>query len=87
MVKFNCGETMNFPLTLITDFLYFILSFGVFYLTVASFKFFGALIASKLNAKPAKAKPKAKRKRRPAAIRSIEINPDEVDRIYVKKIS
>lgn len=78
---------MNFPLSLIVDFLYFALSFGAFYLTVATCKFFFGLIASKLDAKPSRPKPKAKRRRKPAAIRSIEINPDEVDRIYVKKIS
>ncbi|MBQ9734992.1 MAG: hypothetical protein IJV95_03935 [Clostridia bacterium] len=33
-------------------------------------------------------KPKTTRpKKKPSAVRSIEINPDEIDRIYVKKIS
>ena len=33
-------------------------------------------------------KPKAtRRKKSPSPVRSIEINPDEIDRIYVKKIS
>lgn len=36
--------------------------------------------------KEEKSKP-ARTKKTPSAVRSIEINPDEIDRIYVKKIS
>lgn len=78
---------MNFAQTFFNDLIYFLLFFCAFYLTVATCKFFIALISAKISSLHKKPVPKKRKPRRPAAVRSIEINPDEVDRIYVKKIS
>ena len=76
---------MNFPEIMLLDFIYFALIFGAFYLTVAVCRFFFCIIKEKLKPKRTPVKRRSRKKVSP--VRSIEINPDEVDKIYVKKIS
>ena len=78
---------MKFPEIMLVDFLYFLLIFCAFYFTVATIRFFAAVISDRLKPNKVKNTHKSRRKKQPAAVRSIEINPDEIDKIYVKKIS
>lgn len=81
---------MDFPLNLLLDFLFTLATFTAFSIAVSGVKAIVYSVRKYLKRffpekHPA---PTVKRhKRKPAAIRSIEINPEEVDRIYVKKIS
>lgn len=81
---------MDFPLNLLLDFLFTLATFAAFCIAVSGVKaiiysvrkYFKRFFPEKRHTPAAK-----KTKRKTAAIRSIEIDPEEVDRIYVKKIS
>ena len=81
---------MDFPSDFFIDILVFIALFTAFYASVAGIK--AAYLWLKRYLKkffPEKHPVPVRRPKRkkPTAIRSIEIDPEEVDRIYVKKIS
>ena len=81
---------MDFLSDFILDFLVFVSLFAAFYLAVAGVKvavFYVKKRFGKFFRVRRAVKIKPQKRKKPAAIRSIEINPEEVDRIYVKKIS
>lgn len=81
---------MNFPLNFFSDLFFFVLLFAAFYISVAGLKFCAFYLKKRFGKffKVKRTVPvKQQRRKKPAAIRSIEIDPEEVDRIYVKKIS
>lgn len=70
-------------------FLYSLLAFIISFILVVGIKAIFIAVKSRFIKKPPVASVTVKRKKRkpPTAIRSIEINPEEIDRIYVKKSS
>lgn len=89
-LKYPYGCDMEFPFNLFSDLIVFVSLFAAFYIFVALLKSAFFWLRHKYGKLFRKKRPvpvRHKKPRRPAAIRSIEINPDEVDRIYVKKIS
>lgn len=81
---------MSFLSDFFSDLFFFILLFAAFYISVAGLKFFALYLKKRFKKffKVKRAAPvKTQKRKKPAAIRSIEIDPEEVDRIYVKKIS
>lgn len=88
-LKYHCRCNMSFPSNMFLDLLLFLLLFAAFYLFVAIIKTAFFQIKTRYFNSFTKKRSHLRRKKpkKPAAIRSIEIDPEEVDRIYVRKIS
>ena len=88
-LKYPCRCNMSFPSNMFLDLLLFLLLFAAFYLFVAIIKTAFFKIKARYFNSSTKKRSHLRRKKikKPAAIRSIEIDPEEVDRIYVRKIS
>ena len=77
---------MSYTLSYILGPIFIILFLAISIVSVVGVKYIiSALFDKTTFENPPTPKPKRKRKRKP--VRSIEINPEEVDRIYVKKSS